>query len=391
MTWPVSMTGSRLTTSPTVAIVAGETSGDMHAAAVIRALKRRCPDITVCGAGGNAMAAAGAELIVHSDTLSMMGFSALFAKLPTIFRAMGRLKKLLSSRRPDVLILVDFPDFNLHLAATAKKIGIPVLYYISPTVWAWRAKRIHKIKARIDHMAVILPFEKEIYEKNRIPATFVGHPLLDAQPCAPAPFKGFPGNGPFTLALLPGSREGEVMRMLPVMLKAVNILCQDIGPFHVIISRAPSIKTQRLETLAADVDTKRTEITDRPVEEIFNRCDFAVITSGTASLEAALAGIPMVIVYATSVLNYFLGKMLVNVPHIGLANLIAGKRIVPELIQTEATAESIARHVGQIVTDPEQYKEMHANLLEVRQLMGKAGVADRVAHIAGQLMNMPEI
>lgn len=385
------MTGSCVTTSPTVAIVAGETSGDLHAAAVIRALKRRSPDITVCGAGGNAMAAAGAELIVHSDTLSVMGFSALFAKLPTIFKAMWHLKKLLSNRRPDLLILVDFPDFNLHLAATAKKLGIPVLYYISPTVWAWRAKRIYKIKARVDHMAVILPFEKEIYEKNRIPATFVGHPLLDAQPSAPVRFKVFPENGPITLALLPGSREGEVMRMLPVMLKAINILCQDIGPLHVIISRAPSIKTQLLETLTADVDTELMEISDRPVEEIFNRCNFAVITSGTASLEAALAGIPMVIVYTTSSLNYFLGKMLVDVPHIGLANLIAGKRIVPELIQTEATAESIARYIGQIVTDPEKYEEMHANLLEVRQLMGKAGVADRVAYIAAQLMNVPKI
>lgn len=385
------MTGSRLTTSPTVAIVAGETSGDLHAAAVIRALKRRWPDITVCGAGGNAMAAAGAELVVHADTLSVMGFSALFTKLPTIFKAMGRLKKLLSNRSPDLLILVDFPDFNLHLAATAKKLGIPVLYYISPTVWAWRAKRIQKIKARVDHMAVILPFEKEIYEKSRIPATFVGHPLLDAQPSAPARFNVSPENGPITLALLPGSREGEVMRMLPVMLKAVNLLCRDLGPFSVIVSRAPSIKTQLLETLTADVDIDRLEISDRPVEEIFNRCNFAVITSGTASLEAALAGIPMVIVYATSALNYFIGKMLVDVPHIGLANLIAGKRIVPELIQTEATAESIARHVGQIVTDPEKYEQVHTNLLEVRQLMGKAGVADRVAHIAGKLMNVRKI
>jgi lipid-A-disaccharide synthase len=390
MTRPVSMTGSRLITSPTVAIVAGETSGDLHAAAVIRALKRRCPDIMVCGAGGNAMAAAGAELIVHSNTLSVMGFSALFAKLPTIFKAMGRLKKLLSSRSPDLLILVDFPDFNLHLAATAKKLGIPVLYYISPTVWAWRAKRIHKIKARVDHMAVILPFEKEIYEKNRIPATFVGHPLLDAQPSTPTRAEVSLENGPIRLALLPGSREGEVIRMLPVMLEAVNILYQDLGPFHVIISRAPSIKTRLFETLTADVNTERIEISDRPVEEIFNRCDFTVITSGTASLEAALAGIPMVIVYATSALNYFLGKRLVDVPHIGLANLIAGKRIVPELIQTEATAGSIARHVGQIVTDPRKYEEMHANLLKVRQLMGKAGGAERVAHIACQLMNMPE-
>jgi lipid-A-disaccharide synthase len=384
----MTMLDSHPASSPTVAIVAGETSGDHHGAAVIRALKRRRPDITICGAGGDAMAAAGAELVVHSDTLSMMGFSALFAKLPTIFRAMGRLKKLLTDRKPDLLILVDFPDFNLHLAAKARKLHIPVLYYISPTVWAWRAGRIKKIKARVDHMAVILPFEKTLYEKKQIPVTFVGHPLLDPISSVPARSSIPSGNGPFTLALLPGSREGEVTRMLPMMLEAASILKKQIRPrsLHVIVSRASSIKPQLIETLTADADLEQLEITECPVEAIFNRCDIAVITSGTASLEAALAGTPMVIVYATSALNYALGNMLVNVPHIGLANLIAGKRIVPELVQKEATAENIARHVVHIANDPERYRKMRSDLLNVRHLMGNPGVADRVASLAGRLM-----
>lgn len=373
--------------SPKVVIVAGEPSGDLHGAGVVRALKQQRPDITISGAGGNAMAAAGVDLVVHADTLAMMGFTALFAKLPTLFKAMGQLKKLLADLRPALLILVDFPDFNLHLAATANKLGIPVLYYISPTIWAWRAKRIHKIKDRVSHMAVILPFEKQIYEGHRIPVTFVGHPLLDQIPSLSRTPPRSLNDGPLTLALLPGSRYGEVTRLLPVMLAALKRLRRTRDPIRIIISRAPSINRPLIDALVNEADLVPIEITDGPVETIFNQCHAAVITSGTASLEAALAGVPMVIVYTTSAPNYWLGRMLVNVPHIGLANLIAGKRIVPELVQREVTADSIARHITQIVSDPDNYKKIQADLLDVRRLMGKAGVARRVARIADRLMS----
>jgi lipid-A-disaccharide synthase len=367
-------------------MVAGEASGDLHGAGVVRALRQHHPEIVIVGAGGSAMASAGATLEVRIETLSVMGVSAVLAKLPVILDALRRLKNLMSNIRPDLLILIDFPDFNLKLAAAAKKLGIPVLYYISPTIWAWRTNRIRKIQANVNHMAVILPFETEIFEKHRIPVTFVGHPLLDTE--------GLTGIDdhidlevkPFTLALLPGSREGEVKRLLPTMLDAVKILKRQLGSIQIVLSRAPSIPHQLIQHIISRHELASLEIVDSPVGQIFRRCHFAVIASGTASLEGALAGIPMVIVYKMSTLNYCLAKMLIKVPHIGLANLIAQKRIVPELIQKQASAEHIAHRIIEIINDPEKYKKIRSELAGVRNLMGKRGAAARVAHIADQLM-----
>ena len=228
-------------------MVAGEASGDQHGAHVIRALQKRHRDITIRGAGGEAMRKAGAEIIVDDRELSVMGFTAVLSKAPQILKAMSRLKRLIARSSPDLLILIDFPDFNLHLAGYAKKMGVPVLYYISPQVWAWRSGRLRKIKRRVDHMAVILPFEKSIYERHNMPVTFVGHPLMDAAPPhlrtpKPAP----PSIENQTVALLPGSRKSEVSRLLPEMLKAAQIMQAGNGRIRFEISRAPSIDKQML-------------------------------------------------------------------------------------------------------------------------------------------------
>ena len=375
------------TSSPkSVVIVAGEASGDLHGAHVVTALRKRYPGIKVHGAGGRAMLAAGAELAVKSETLSVMGFTAVFAKIPVILRAMARLRRLLDNLEPDLLILIDFPDFNLHLAAYARKRHIPVLYYISPQVWAWRPGRIREIKARVNHMAVILPFEKSIYEKHGVPVTFVGHPLLDDEIAfRPASTKNT-GRTDFSIALLPGSREGEINRLLPPMLRSAEIVQREISAARFIISCAPSINRKLIDQVLDGYHLDNTEVVTCPVADIFDRCRLAIITSGTASLEAAVYGRPLIIVYKTSHLNYLLGKLLIRVPHIGLANLIAQKRIVPELVQTQASAENIAAAALELLNNPDAYDRMRAELSAVKRRMGSPGASDRVAEIAGRLM-----
>jgi lipid-A-disaccharide synthase len=369
-----------------VVMVAGEASGDLHGARLIDALRRRHPDIRISGAGGSAMKTAGAQIVVDIRDLSVMGITAVFLKIPQILGHMARLKRLLAERRPDLLILIDFQDFNLHLAGYAKKIGIPVLFYISPKVWAWRAGRIRKIKRRVDHMAVIFPFEKSYYDRHGVPATFVGHPLMDGAPLENAHEPGVPSGKYRSVALLPGSRESEVIRLLPEMLQAARILQQDDPELQFVISRAPSIDTALIEHLTHVYGVAHTRITEDPVYAIFGSCRLAIVASGTASLEAAIFGIPTIIVYSVSALSYMIAKLLVHVPHIGLANLIANKRVLPELVQDKAVAGEIAATALHLLSDGEAYRRMQSELRGVRKQLGRAGASDRVAAIACGMM-----
>jgi lipid-A-disaccharide synthase len=369
-----------------VVMVAGEASGDLHGARLIEALRRRLPDIRISGAGGGAMKAAGAQIVVDIRELSVMGITAVLQKIPRILGIMARLKRLLTERRPDLLILIDFQDFNLHLAGYAKKIGIPVLFYISPKVWAWRAGRIHKIKRRVDHMAVIFPFEKPLYDRHGVPATFVGHPLMDGAPAENAHNQGSIFGRNRAVALLPGSRECEVTRLLPEMLKAARILQQGDPELQFVISRAPSIDAALIEYLTRHHGVSRVQVTDDPVYAIFRRCRLTIVASGTASLEAAIYGIPAIIVYSVSTLSYIMAKLLVHVPHIGLANLIANRRVLPELVQDQATAPEIAAAARHLLTDGEAYRRMQNELRGIRKQLGRAGASDRVAEIACGMM-----
>ena len=376
----------QVATPKTIVMVAGEASGDLHGAHVIRALRKRHGDIYVCGAGGSAMRAEGAKLVVDADELSVMGFTAIFTKAPQLLKAISKLKQLFFSLKPDLVIFVDFPDFNIHLAASAKKAGIPVLYYISPTIWAWRANRIKKIKRRVDHMAVILPFEASIYQRHNVPVSFVGHPLLD-DAIKPIEREGTGSNSQEqTIALMPGSRRDEVHRLLPTMLKAAQILQRTNPQLRFLVSCAPSIEEGIIQEIIEDHSVSPIQIMHDKVDLIFERCYLALVASGTVSLEAAIQEMPTIIIYEVSHLSYWLGKMLVDVPHIGLANLIAGKRVLPELIQKEASAENIARIATELLTDSNAYNKMRNELNKIRQMLGQPGASDRVAEIACRLM-----
>lgn len=367
-------------------MIAGEASGDLHGAHVIEAMCRRNCNIEVSGAGGTAMKRAGANLVVDARELSVMGITAVLVKAPQIFKLMMRLKRFLAQTQPDLLILIDFPDFNIHLAGYANKLGIPVLYYISPTIWAWRSKRIFKLKKRVDHMAVILPFEKPIYDKHNVPATYVGHPLLDDAAEHPIINRTHLNKDHPTIALLPGSRVDEVRRLLPNMLKAAQNLQNRIRDARFIISRAPSIKGFLIRELQDAVTLNQCEIVTDAVSNIFDRSDLAMVASGTASLEAAIYGIPAVIAYQVSPFSYWLGCKLVEVPHIGMANLIAGKRVFPELVQDEATAENMADAAHGLLSDPAAYTKMLSEIKEIQHMLGSAGASDRVADIAFEML-----
>jgi lipid-A-disaccharide synthase len=374
------------TGAKSIAMVAGEASGDLHGAHVIHALRHRHADCAVFGAGGPAMRKAGAEIIVDIRELSVMGFTAVLAKAPQILSALFRLKQILMKRKPDLLILIDFPEFNLHLAGYAKKIGIPVLYYISPTIWAWRAGRIKKIKRRVDHMAVILPFEKSLYDRHQIPATFVGHPLMDTAPPSNASERKALSAQKTAVALLPGSRVCEITRLLPQMMQAAQLLQSRMPALHFEISRAPSIDGDLIDAIVGQHALAHTTVVADPVYAIFERCRLAIVASGTASLEAAIFGIPTVIVYSVSAFNYWLARRLAKVPHIGLANLIAEKRVLPELVQKDATAPKIAKTADRLLRDPIAYDAMQKALQDIRVKLGPAGASERVARLACRLM-----
>lgn len=370
-----------------VAIIAGEASGDLHGAHVIDALRRRYKDIDIAGAGGVAMKQTGANIIVDAKELSVMGITAVIVKAPQIIKLMARLKRFLAHTRPDVLILIDFPDFNLHMAGYAKKLGIPVLYFIAPQVWAWRSKRIRKIKNRVDHMAVILPFEKQIYEKHKVPVTYVGHPLLDDAAKHHRENRADPNLDRPTIALLPGSREDEVTRLLPKMLRGAQIMQNRNPNTRFVISRAASIEQSVIRQMTAACSLQNFDIATDPAVTVFNRSDLAIVASGTASLEAAIYGIPAIVVYKISAFSYWLATKVINVPYIGMANLIAGQKIFPELVQDAASAENMADTAHGLLTDPEAYQKVIDDINKVKQRLGSAGAAsDRVAILAQRLM-----
>jgi lipid-A-disaccharide synthase len=374
-------------TPKSVVIVAGEASGDLHGSHLIRALRERHGPLFICGMGGKAMSAAGAKILIDADQVAVVGITEVIAKTAQVVKAMARLKRLLSGLHPDLLILIDFPDFNLHLAGKAKKLGIPVLYYISPQIWAWRSNRVRKIKQRVDHMAVILPFEKSFYEQHGVPVTFVGHPLMDSLTgSVPLRLDTPPNLAAPVIGFLPGSRVSEVRSLLPIMLRAGQRLEDRIENIRFVLSCAPSIDAALMRSILDEHPLRQVELTDEPVSTLFPKCHLAVVASGTVTLEAAICGTPIIITYAVSPLSYWLGRALIHVDHIGLVNLIAGKRIVPELVQRQATPEAICDAAFGLMSDPVQYANVCQELSVVRERLGGHGASYCVARIAGSLM-----
>lgn len=363
-------------------IIAGEASADAHGAGLVRALRRRRPDLACFGVGGPALRDAGVEIIVDAAALAVVGITEVAVKARALADALGRVRRALARRRPGLLVLIDLPDFNLMVAATARRLGIPVLYYIGPQIWAWRPGRIRQIARRVDHMAVILPFEAPLYRRHGVPVTFVGHPLMDAAPPPGVEPKGAPRVG-----LLPGSRDREIERHLPEMLAAAEAVARQRPDVRWTVSIAPGVDPAFVHRIIAAADpTVSLETASGGVRDILARSTLVVAASGTVTLEAAVAGTPTVIVYKVSALSYRLGRALIRVPFIGLANLIAGAPVVPELIQDQVTGENIAGHVLALLQNPARRRAMRTALARVRQRLGPPGADERVAAIAWRML-----
>jgi lipid-A-disaccharide synthase len=371
-----------------IVIIAGETSGDLHGSKLVRAMRAGNENLFFCGIGGPALKDAGVRILIDAAELTVVGITEVFGKLPTIYRAMARIKKLLRSLQPDLLILIDFPDFNLNIAATAKKVGIPVLYYVSPQIWAWRPGRVKRIGRLVDHMAVILPFEETFYKQHNVAVTFVGHPLLDTDlPSIDELLMKESSVNP-VVGLVPGSRESEITRHLPVMLDSAVLLKQHFKAVEFIVSRAPGIGSGVLETIVKHHPmANNIEIVADDIAEVLKRSDLIIAASGTVTLQAALYGTPMVIIYKVSPLSAWVAGALVRVNHIGLVNLVAGKEIVPEFLQHQASPENLASAVIGMLDDGPNLARLKNELLELRNALGGAGASLRVADIAMQMLS----
>ncbi len=372
-------------------MIAGEDSGDLHGSNLIHELKKQVHSLFLCGIGGEKMKEAGLRVLFHSSELSVIGITEVVSKLPTILKALGIAKKIVTNLKPDLLILIDFADFNLRVAKAAKKVGVPVLYYIPPKVWAWRSGRVKKIRERTDHLAVILPFEADFFQQHGLPATFIGNPLLDIPDAEPENIREEEGKQGTIIGLLPGSRRSEIWKMLPILLDTAKMIRVRIPDARFLVSLAPSADRVFFETMIQNhPEAAHMELVSKPVNHIFRQADFLVAASGTVTLEAALAGVPMVIIYKVSDFSYMLGKSLANVTHVGLANLIAGREIIPELLQWKAKPVLISEAVCNILLDQQRLTTMKNDLLQIREKLGGPGASARTAGLALKMMGMEQ-
>ena len=371
-------------------IVAGEASGDLHGGNLVRAMHQIDPDLSFYGVGGKRMQAAGVELLADAADMAVVGLTEVAFKLGMILRVMRRLKVSLLEEKPDLAILIDYPDFNLPVARAARKRGIKVLYYISPQVWAWRKGRIETIRKTVDRMVVILPFEEKFYRDAGVDVTFVGHPLLDEVRKKYSRSEALKRFGlreeAITIAILPGSRRSEVAVLLPEMLRACRILTEKISPLQFILPIAGTVDPAFVRNILGQFPVRVNVIRDE-IYDVIAVSDAAMVASGTATLETALLEIPMVVVYKVSGVSYAIGRRFIRVDHISLVNLIAGCAVVPELIQAEANPERIAAEVRDIVTRRGKTKEMKASLAEIRGKLGAPGASQRTARIACDMLS----
>lgn len=370
-------------------IVAGETSGDLHGASLVQAILELAPDVKFRGIGGRRMQEAGVELLAHAADMAVVGLTEVIAKFNQIRKVLNLMKADLAASKPDLLILIDYPDFNLMLGKAAKALGVKIFYYISPQVWAWRRGRIKKIRSIVDKMAVILPFEEQLYRDEDVDATYVGHPLLDTVTIkytrAEALQQFGLNDGATTVGLLPGSRDTEIARLLPVMMNASEIIVKKMPGTQFVLPLAETLDLESVEKILGQYSVP-VRIVHHDTLDAMACSDLVIVASGTATLEAALLGKPMVIVYKVSPVSYYIGKRIIKVEHIGLANLIAGKSVVPELIQDEANPERIATEVIHILSDEARLHRIKRELCEVREKLGEPGAAGRAARLACALL-----
>jgi len=371
------------TTPKSVMIITGDASGDLHGSRLVKAMRKKDGALFFFGIGGHTLRAAGVKILVDTSSLSVIGVTEIFSKLPTFLSAMMLAKTLLKKFQPDLLILIDFPGFNLPVSAIAKRYRVRVLYYISPQIWAWSQGRVKKIRKRVDHMAVILPFEAEFYRNHHVPVTFVGHPLMDAYDGIDKERFASGKDDRLTIGLLPGSRRREITHLFPVMLKAATMVSDRLGDVRFAISQAASVDRTAMAALiqkhAPDIDY---ELVPDGADKVFNKCALSVVTSGTVTLEAAICGVPMVIIYKVAPITALLCWFFLRVDHIGLVNLIAEKRLVPELMQFDASPKKITDAVCNMIGDNQGLEAMKQDLSRVKDALGSPGASERTAEIA---------
>jgi lipid-A-disaccharide synthase len=368
---------------------AGEASGDLHAANLFRELKQLIPNLRGIGMGGVRMREAGIEIRCDSTHLAVIGLAEVAKHYGEIRHALRAMQRIACEEKPDLLICVDYKEFNFRLARKAKNCGVKVLFYVSPQVWAWRPGRVKSYGRIVDHMAVIFPFEVPFYEAYNIPVTYVGHPL--AGKVKPSMGRaeamkrfGLAGKGP-VIGLLPGSRINEINRLLPVILGAAERLAHEFAGAQFLLFRAPSISDEMLQSHLA-----RSDLPIRVMEgqhyDVLQCCDAVITVSGTATLEVALLGVPMAIVYRLTHISYWLGRLLVRIPYIGLPNILAGRHVVREFIQHDATADNIADEIVRILRDRDYAEAMRQSLRQIRGDLGDANGAAKLAQLAADML-----
>lgn len=372
-----------------VMIVTGEASGDLHGAKLIEAAGRIDPGLEFFGVGGPGMAEAGCEILIRGEELAVMGLVEVLGHLPTIWRAFRRLKKILRGpQRPDALVLIDFAEFNLLLAAQAKKAGVPVLYYVSPQVWAWRRGRVRRIASVVDRLAAIFPFEPELYEGQDIQVEYVGHPLLDEFAVTGGRETFLRGIGiddaQPVIGLFPGSRKNELKYIFDTIMQSAVHLRKRFPGARFLLPVASSFRKEDMQAMVEPYGLPLT-LVEGDIYNVINACDAVISVSGTVTLQVALVGTPMAIVYRMAPLSYAIGRRLIRVPFIGLANIVAGRKVVREFIQEQATPDAIADEIEAILTDRDYKRIMRSGLSSVRERMGEGGCAGRVARMVSEL------
>jgi lipid-A-disaccharide synthase len=367
-----------------IMLSAGEASGDLHGAVLCRALRELEPGVRLIGMGGAHMAAAGMDVIVDPTGQAAVGTSEALGRIPALYRAYRALVKRLGAERPRVLVLIDFPEFNLRLARQARRAGVPVVYFIPPQLWAWRQGRVRQVARRVNRVLAVFPFEPALYEKARVPVELVGHPLLDALPLdltrdeARRRLGTDPGHS--LIGLLPGSRQEEVERLLPPMLDAAQRLAAADGRRRFVLGLAPTVSREQAQAhLRRGAGGPPVDLVSGQTYEVMAGAEALLIASGTATLEAALLGTPMVVCYRVSRTTEILARLLARVPWISLPNLVSGRAVVPELIQEDVTGARLAAEASRLLEDPVAATAQRAAFKELRARLGEPGVGGRAA------------
>ena len=375
--------------APTVMFAAGEESGDRHAASVFRAMREQLPGLRGIGMGGHHLREAGVDVRLDSTQIAVLGLGEVLRHYGKIRRALKTMQRMVCEEKPDLLICVDYKEFNLKLAQHAQQCGVKVLFYVSPQVWAWRPGRVHKYGAAVDMMAVIFPFEVEFFERHDIPVRYVGHPL--AGTVAPSVSReaameefGLDPDRP-VVALMPGSRANEIQRLMPVMVECARRIRERHPEAQFVLPQAASVSDEALSAYLDSSPVPVTTIKGRTYD-LLQCCDAAVTASGTATLEVAMMGVPMAVTYKISPFSYAIMSRLIRIPHIGLANIVAGKEVVKEFVQKAARPEAIAEEINHILEDEAYARRIQQDLADVSARIGTESGVEKMARLAVEML-----